>query len=409
MKNKLIKYALLFLSLMAAFFFFAVISCSLPDKAVKKHVSKEAPTMQEQGDYPTAIIHITECRQDNFTDALILNQIYSVDRKHPFKSAMEVPSGYYDPSYDASGSLLKTVNQEPGGKTMKYSRYWHGSTFLFRIFLIFVDYPVLQWLLFAISSLLLALFVCTYYARAGMWKTAAFLLSWLLVYGFIMQFSMQFFPVLALSLLASTLVVRHEEDTSYLSVLFFVIACLTCYFDILTDPLLTFGWPLVVWISLQRSDKLRHRDNLWNIIKWGSLWSAGYALTFLFKWGIGSLILGENVLQDASNAMMYRIGTEDYSRWDAIVRNWEMIPGDFVVISVIVLLAVSLLHFKSDGWFKAVLLLVVALMPFVWYLVLANHSYLHFWFTYRIQAITLSALFLSALSLHRKDSSKQWD
>ena len=409
MKNNFIKYALLFLSLMAAFFFFAVISCSLPDKSIKKHVSQAAPTMHEQGDYPTAIIHITECRQDNFTDALILNQIYSADRKHPFKSAMGVPSSYYDPSYDASGSLLKTINQEPGGNTMKYSRYWHGNTFLFRIFLAFVEYPALQWLLFAISSLLLALFLCTYYTRAGMWKTAAFLLSWLLVYGFIMQFSMQFFPVLALSLLASTLVVRHEEDASYLSVLFFVIACLTCYFDLLTDPLLTFGWPLVVWVSLQSSAKLRHRDSLLHIAGWGALWVAGYALTFLFKWGLGSLILGENVLRNASDAMMYRLGTDDFSRWDAIVRNWEMIPGTFVVIPVIVLLAVSLLHFKADGWFKAVLLIVVALMPYVWYLVLANHSYLHFWFTYRIQAITLSALFMSVLSLHHKDSLKHWD
>jgi hypothetical protein len=222
-----------------------------------------------------------------------------------------------------------------------------------------------------------------------------------------MQFSMHFFPVLALSLIASTLVVRHKEDASYLSVLFFVIACLTCYFDLLTAPLLTFGWPLVVWISLQRSDKLRLHDSLLNLVKWGILWVTGYALTFLAKWGLGSLILGENVLQDASNAVLFRIGTDDYSRWDAIVRNWKMIPQTFVFITLVILLVVSLLQFKADGWFKAVLLIVVALMPYVWYLVLSNHSYMHFWFTYRIQAITFSALFLSVLSLHRSDSLKK--
>lgn len=407
MKNSFIKFTLLFISLMAAFFFFAVISCSLPDNSIKKHVSQAAPTMQEQGDYPTAIIHITECKQDNFTDALILNQIYCVDRKHPFKSAMEVPSFHYDPSDQETTSLLKVTHQEQGAQIMKYFRYWHGNTFLFRILLIFFDYTALQWLMFAVSSLLLALFLCTYHTRAGIWKTLAFLLSWLLVYGFIMQFSMQFFPVLVLSLLASTLVVRHEENTSYLSVLFFVIACLTCYFDLLTDPLLTFGWPLVVWISLQHSDKLRLRDSLFCMVKWGMLWFLGYALTFLVKWGLGSLILGENVLRNASNALIYRIGTEDFSRWDAIVRNWEMISWDFVFITLIVLLVVSLLRFKADGWFKAVLLIVVALIPYAWYLVLSNHSYLHFWFTYRIQAITFAALFLSVLSLRREDSLKQ--
>ena len=75
---------------MAAFVLFAVIACWLPDRAVKEHVSQIAPVMHEEGIYPQAIIPKDVCRQDNFTDALILNQMFCIDRKSPLKSAMAV-------------------------------------------------------------------------------------------------------------------------------------------------------------------------------------------------------------------------------------------------------------------------------------------------------------------------------
>lgn len=407
MKNQVVKYAVLYLSLMAVFFLFGVISCWLPDQSIKKHVSQIAPVMQEQGCYPQAIIMDTACRQDNFTEALILNQIYNVDRKHPIRSSMMLMSHVYESGYDMTNSLLRSTCQESGGWFKLYPRYWHGNSFLFRVLLIFASYPALQWMMFAVSSLLLVLFLCTYYGRARIGKTLAFLLSWLLVYGFVSQFSIQFFPVLAIALVTSTLVVRHDSDLPYLSVLFFVVACLTCYFDLLTTPLLTFGWPLVVWVSLQDSATLRDRDHLSRMVGWGLLWVTGYALTFFTKWVLGSAFLEMNVLKDGFNQVFYRIGAEEFSRWDAVVQNIKMIPWIFVCIVFVVMMVLSVSHFRAKGWFKAVLLLVIGVMPYVWYLALSNHSFIHFWFTYRIQAITLAALFLSVQSLHRSDSLKR--
>lgn len=407
MKNQVVKYVVIFISLMSAFFLFGVISCWMPDQTVKMHVSQIAPVMQEQGDYPQAIIEETACRQDNFTDALILDQIYNVDRKHPVRSSMMLMSHVYESGYDMTNSLLRSTSQEQGGWFKFYPRYWHGNSFLFRILLIFVTYPALQWVMFAVSSLLLVLFLCTYYVRAGIVRTMAFMLSWLLVYGFVPQFSMSFFPVLAISLIASTLVVRHESDLPYLSVLFLVIACLTCYFDLLTIPLLTFGWPLVVWVSLQDSATLRERNHLLHMVGWGLLWVTGYALTFFTKWVLGSAFLEMNVLKDAFNQVSYRIGADEFSRWDAVVQNIKMVPWLFVCLVFVTLMVLSVLQFRAKGWFKAVLLLILGIMPYMWYVAHSNHSFIHFWFTYRLQAITLAALFLSVLSLHRSDSLKQ--
>jgi O-antigen/teichoic acid export membrane protein len=44
-------------------------------------------------------------------------------------------------------------------------------------------------------------------------------------------------------------------------------------------------------------------------------------------------------------------------------------------------------------------LLVVAFIPWVWYLFAANHSYLHNWFTFRAQAVSVAAILLALMQL----------
>jgi len=60
------------------------------------------------------------------------------------------------------------------------------------------------------------------------------------------------------------------------------------------------------------------------------------------------------------------------------------------ILSVMILMVVGRHKFN---WKKAILFLLVGLAPYLWYLVLSNHSYVHWWFTYRLQAITVMCLF----------------
>ena len=401
MKKRWIRFVAVFFALIASFMLFATLSCWLPDRAIQKHVSQAALSLHERGEYPNAIIDEVACRQDNFTDAIILNQIFCIDRSHPLKSAMSAVRGCTDNPFDVTGALLKTTRYESDIVPLPYPRYWHGNTFLFRFLLSFMNYSNLQWLMFAVSTLLLIFFVIGYYPRAGIWNTFAFVLSWLLVYGFIMQFSMQFFPVLALALICSTLIVQHDDNPAYIAMLFFIIGCLTCYFDLLTTPLLTFGWPLAVWISLQKSSTIKLKNNLWQIIGWGALWGTGYGLTFASKWALGSLILKTNVLRDATDQVAYRMASSDFTRWDAIAQNFNMLPLSMVLAVLVLFVLLMVLRFRAQGGSKALLLLLTALLPYVWYLLVANHSYLHAWFTYRLQAVSLAALFMALLSFSK--------
>ena len=391
--NKFIPFCKTFAILIAAYFAFAVLSCLLPDKNIKTHIAASAPVLNEEGLYPKAIINKEQCQMDNFTDALIMNQMYNIDRKHPIESAMKmIRSSEKGRDWDQPGLLLRKVNGEIL-EEQHYARYWHGSTFLFRPWFLLMDFTALKHILFIISSLLIVILLCVYYPKAGLMKTITLAMGFLVTYGFVTQFSMQFFPVLAITLIGCIIIVNHKESTNF-GLLFFIIGSLTCYLDLLTTPLLTLGIPLAVMLSLKHNDEFNLKDNLIEISKLVLLWGLGFALTFGTKWALASLILGQNIFADAYEVSLYRMEAEDFTRWEALTKNFSMLNLWIIGIAAVVMLLFTLSKRQKINYKRVLLFLLIGLMPYVWYLLLANHSYLHWWFTYRLQAITVVCLLL---------------
>ena len=401
-KNPFVKYAILFMLLVVSFFLFVLFSAFLPSRIIQRHVYHAAKSLNEAGNYPRALIDEETCRLDNFTDALILNQIYSVDRHEPLRSAMRVSRWQTEPAYDQTGSLYLQTRHAEGLEEVDYNYYWHGSTFLYRFLLLFFSFSQLKLLMYVTVFLLLLFFLRSYYPLAGAWNSMAFLFSWMLVYGFVMPASLQFFPILAISLIASLLVIRYRKNPQALGVVFFVTASLSAFFDLLTVPLLTFGWSVAVWLSLPAKKPLTLSEGFRNLLVWGLSWVAGYVLTFLAKWLLGAAVLGGDVLSNAFQSGLYRVGAEDFSRWDALVLNIKLLPTKMVLITVVLFLAAGIFRSRGSFGVRGVLLLLVALMPYLWYLVFSNHSYQHYWFTYRLQAVTLCAVLMALLGSSRR-------
>ena len=391
MKN-IAQYCKVFLLLIAVYFAFGVVSSFLPDRSIKRHIAESAPVISAEGLYPKAIISVEQCQMDNFTDALIMNQIHSIDRQHPVKSAMRmVRMSEKGRDWDQTGLLLQTV----GGETLEeqhYARYWHGSSFLYRILFLMMDYTTMKLILFIVSSILLLALALAYYRQAGWAKTFALSAGFLFTYGFVTQFSLQFFPVLALTLISSIIIVKRNESDNF-GLFFFIIGSLVCYFDLLTTPLLTLGIPLAVWLSLRQEDNFDLKDNLLKTIHFTLLWGLGFVLTFGMKWALATLILGQNIFADAYEVSLYRMEAEDFTRWDALTKNFGMLNLWIIGLSAVVLLFFSLINQLKISYKKVVLFLLIGLMPYVWYLLVANHSYVHWWFTYRLQAISVVCLF----------------
>ena len=395
------RYVKAFVFLLILFFVFGVVSCLLPDTRIKRNIAESAQVIAPEGNYPHAFMNKDQCQLDNFTDALVMNQIYNIDRHRPVHSFMMMYRKA-EPGWDQTGSLLRLVNGEQINTT-SYARYWHGSTAVFRVFFMFMNFTNLKFVMFIISLLLFVYFSILTYKKLGLLYALLSTMAFALVYGFMMQFSMQFFPILVITLTAAIMILLKAENT-HVGLLFFVVGMVTAYFDLLSTPLMSLGVPLTIWLALQHGEKHSCMKPAGSVVGYSVVWGIGYALTFFSKWVLATLLTGENIIADGMTTSIHRSGVGDYSRFDAISKNIDMISFEalaVVVFVVVIFWAVAKIRHRSTvgcgigGKLLAYLLLVS--MPYVWYFLASNHSYEHWWFTFRTQYIAiLSLLFLVA-------------
>lgn len=392
----------LFLILITIYVLGMVLAFSLPNKHIEKNVNSSVTIFGAEGLYP--ILNSSDSKAtklDNFTDRLMINRSIGID-KNPIISAMSMAN---------------------------YARYWHGYQVFLRPLLFLVNYAVIRQLygfililLLGINFYLLAkkldifialsLFISLYFARFY-----TFFLS--------MQFSNVFFLVLVFNLFILT---RKKIDinSSTFLLYFFVIGSLTNFFDLLTVPLITLGIPLIilVYYSLKNS-YFEQLSLLKNIIKivWISLyWGLGYALTWFSKWIIGTLILKQNVLKDAFNNILFRTeGNEKYplDRANMFHLNLTTMFNKFNIslLALFILFTICIIIIKRKDLsnkinMNSIVIIPIISFPYIWYGVLANHSQIHYWFTYRSQIIAVFALlaFLSyvASSLLLNDKKRDY-
>ncbi len=142
---------------------------------------------------------------------------------------------------------------------------------------------------------------------------------------------------------------------------------------------------------------------------------------FLLKWGLAALVTGENVLPYIVGHVEERLGgnIENMSlpvmMLGALQRNLQyLFPADYGTVGM--LLGIGILAaagyvgyvYRRPGAEKAWILCCAAfgLLPYLRYILLSNHSYLHAFFTCRMQLVTIfaAALILGELTDRRRKS-----
>ena len=106
-----------------------------------------------------------------------------------------------------------------------------------------------------------------------------------------------------------------------------------------------------------------------------------------------------------------RIGTlqKNLKAW-LNIRDNGMISWSKVVI-VIAVVALILLIWKKAKDMKTILaylpMLLVAAYPYIWYLVMSNHSQIHYWYTYRAQVLTMFGILVFIASILREKKPRE--
>lgn len=383
MKKILMRYITSFLAMIALFFSLLTLVYMIPDTAIAGNAETSINVLEGEGYSPAPLFYVGAALLDNYTDSVMIDRnISSTDGLNPVEAAMYAKD---------------------------YTRYWHGYQIYLRPLLTMFDYSQIRYLCSAVFLIGLCLTFASITKHIGRKVSMAFLITLFHVYPVIVSVSLQYISVFVI-MFSACLYLMHFYRTSWLTdvpLFFMIVGMLTNFMDFLTAPLLTLGIPLLIFLFLELENGGDLFELFKKVISTSALWILGYGLCWTAKWLLASIILKTNVFQIALSQMVFRIsGNESYplNRIAMLKDNFKYMffsQGTGICYSILVVLAILLLIcFRRRMRYalqKCSLFVMIGLYPYIWYMILANHSEIHSYFTYRIQAITLFAIFLGII------------
>ncbi len=420
--------------------------CQIPQSAIYENSRASSEYFTDNAGFPVQIKGHANTRIDNYADCILFNVIYNMDEQQAMKSIIAAPY-YRIEGNDAREDFASAVidGKEPNNE---YSRYWHGSQVLIRPLLLMASVEQIRLILFGLLialNIVLAVLLLRHrqYTPATIYFAALILVQFWMC-AFTIEYVMSFLVMSTVCIVVTVIWSKGaagERDADKdalrgstasqrrMTYIFIVSGAVTCFVDFLTSETLTFTVPFVLYVMLCRKGGAggshgvgtnAFRAQLCRLIKWGAGWLSSYAAMFGIKWVLVYGVLGKSAFFNVLESAAYRIegavaldnakalAGEAVSAGQRVflglLRNIaclfptsdQMSAGAVagIALGILVVLAVVLYLFRGeriDGTFIAILLLVAAI-PYLRYLCLSNHSFIHYFFTYRAQMATIMAL-----------------
>ena len=112
-----------------------------------------------------------------------------------------------------------------------------------------------------------------------------------------------------------------------LLVLFFVIGMVTCYFDLLTHPIITLGIPMIIYLLLkQEKEQMSLKETIKFIIVNTLLWGIGWIVTNLAKWIVVDILYDRNLIHKSITQFIFRsqgTSSENLAWYAGLLNNWN--------------------------------------------------------------------------------------
>ncbi len=422
-----LKYIVVYIILIVLFVVSLTISSLFPSEWIKENVAKSANILESESNYKQVNVFYkgVAIPFDNYTDALMLNTAYSIDNARPLYSAftarknyipgetntvieetageLQVPSGY--DKKDSVAELKDTVNGRVL-ESFEYGRYWHGYLTIIRPLLIIFNIHTIRVIFIILFVVLAAILLYMIYKKINLITAVIFLIGLTYVEYFYIGFSLQGAFVFFIMMISAIIILKRYDKIKSFPFVFFMIGMFANFFDLLTAPILTLGIPMIIYFLLKnREQELSIKEYILKIASLSIAWGIGYALAWLAKWALLDIIYHKDIFDEVFNQISYRsVGEGDISFLEVLKLNYRYVIGG-VIISLIAIYIYTMVKglsnykLKIEPSKKIIPLLVIALIPFVWYFVLQNHSYYHSYFTYRNLVLTLIGIPLCILPI----------
>ena len=371
---------------------------SLPIDRIDDNMKSSADLLYNEGTYPS-LYSWCFSRSDNFSDAIIMLEASDRNDASAVENAMLSYRGNIEGLDPVHILKMHFIDGAEYDSEISYSRYWQGYLTTIKPLLQITDYEGIRILNYGIQIVLSAL-ICLMMSKRG---RKDIIIPFLIIYLMLMPPVMGrclFFSSCYLVTLASVLALLLIKNEKWLPYLFLYTGIAAVYVDLMSFPILTFGIPAVLCLSLHAEDSFEHRLIL--TLKNGLTWCLGFAGMWILKWIIGDLITGEGVIRAALDMVAVRTsvseaGSEAFSIYSVFGRNiiaFVFTPATLLVISYIIYL-INRVKKNTDslGVYSSLFLAaLISLIPFFWYTFAANHSIIHYWFTCKSLVIPIFAV-----------------
>lgn len=407
------KTALTLLAGGAAGFLLLLLVYLIPTEPMIRNARSSVDIFREEGASSQVVHGYASTTLDNYTDAWMLrNAFYNGEEPAWQKSLNVYCHGYMDGQTDnVCESMIAWLEGKEGYERISYARYWHGYLTVLKPLLYFFDYGDIRGIL-KFTELGIFACLCVLLERRRMTRVVPmFVAAMMCVEFYVLGMSMQFSWVFIIAGLSCIIILKRYPkigETPGTGLFFLGIGMLTSYFDFLTYPVFTLGIPLMMLTVCMRTSKAA--ESIWRLpcmaVKNSLFWAIGYAGMWAQKWLLYTVFTGENLIADGIRSVILRSGRdvmgEQRGYLDAVGKNIAVIsryPYLLVcVAAVVVLFAMRKREGRlsfSGGAFAACL--YIAMLPFGWYMISVNHSYIHSFMTYRGLGVTVFAV-LGAVS-----------
>ena len=404
---------------------------SLPTARIYHNVDRSSRIYELEGHAPFWAGGVIHTRIDNFTDAIMLMKAaYPVENL--IDSAFLNPSWkFIDDTPDAPVNTLVDVmknERQADGEVWYYPLYWHGYLVILKPALLISPVHDLRVLNFYIQFFLTLTVLFLFYKKFGRNLTLAFALILLTLNPVTAAIDFQNSDVFCIILLSTIFIFRRNEmllrGQNYLY-FFLILGIVTVYVDFLTYPFAAFGISLCVCVLMNQKFfcDAEPKKILAKLSSYLFAWGFGYGGMWAGKWILATIFTGENVLLSAFGKAIYRTSTTlsaaeggmTFTYFDVLARNFSaLMRGPLpVILALLLIYLLYLLIRRKKKIFAtksiALTFAFIILLPFIWYAVLKNHSYVHDYMTYRNLAVTIFGTMIFFVGIREKGKGNRDD
>lgn len=400
------------------------ITALIPKESIADSVRESAEYFYEQELFPCIIENQMNTKQDNYADSILVNIMYHISDEGRMHSLIK--AAYYNPEMENVNVSLYDSMQEEKEPNVEYSRYWHGGMVLLRPLFVFTGIEGARMLLgLILFALIIAVSILLWMKKERV-LSVCYILANLVIQVWMCMFCVEYITtflimnVVVLILLFSLYKRSGKEnfEKKCMCLLTATGVC-TCFFDFLTTETVTITVPMLMLLILRfHADELETmKCEILRMLRYGIIWGVSYGGMFLFKWLISAVVLGKDAFLGALASAGERIGGTVYlgntnldpeadlfQRFVGSLaynqgclfsfRKTMGIAGGMAFLGIVILCLCLIYLFRGKNFSPKLLglCLLLGFVPYVRYMAIANHAYIHYFFTYRAQLVTVIAV-----------------